>query len=142
MRQALAASSARYEFYLTVLAIFGAIALVLTASGLYGLMTYSVQNRRKELAIRTALGATPLDVQAMVVKQALRLTVYGVLAGIPLAVALTSITVSSIFGVQTWDPMMLAIVTLLLCVVSLFAAYVPSVRASQVDPVEALRFEA
>jgi len=142
MRQALAATSARYEFYMTVLAIFGAIALVLTASGLYGLMTYSVQNRRKELAIRTALGATPLDIQGMVVKQALRLTVYGVLAGIPLAVALTSITVSSIFGVQTWDPMMLAIVTLLLCVVSLFAAYVPSVRASQVDPVEALRLEA
>lgn len=141
MRQALAASSARYEFYLTVLAIFGAIALILTASGLYSLMTYSVQNRRKELAIRTALGATPLEIQSMVVKQALRLTVYGVLAGIPLAVALTSITVSSIFGVQTWDPMMLGIVTLLLCVVSLFAAYVPSVRASQVDPVEALRTE-
>jgi putative ABC transport system permease protein len=142
MRQALAASSARYEFYLTVLAIFGAIAVVLTASGLYGLMTYSVQSRRKELAIRTALGATPLDLQGMVVKQALRLTVYGVLAGIPLAVALTSITVSSVFGVQTWDPMMLAIVTLLLCVVSLLAAYVPSVRASQVDPVAALRLEA
>jgi putative ABC transport system permease protein len=142
MRQALAASSARFEFYLMVLAIFGAIALVLTASGLYGLMTYSVQSRRKELAIRTALGATPLDLQGMVVKQALRLTVYGVLAGIPLAVALTSITVSSVFGVQTWDPMMLAIVTLLLCVVSLFAAYVPSVRASQVDPVAALRLEA
>jgi putative ABC transport system permease protein len=142
MHEALAASSARYEFYLTVLAIFGTIALVLTASGLYGLMTYSVQTRRKELAIRAAFGATPFDVQGIVVKQALRLTVYGVLAGIPLAVALTSITVSSIFGVQTWDPMMLAVVTLLLCVVSLFAAYLPSVRASQVDPVEALRFEA
>jgi putative ABC transport system permease protein len=141
MRQALAASSARYEFYLTVLAIFGALALVLTASGLYGLMTYSVQNRRKELAIRTAFGATPVEVQWMVVRQALRLTVYGVLAGIPLAVALTTITVSSVFGVQTWDPMMLAIVTLLLCVVSLLAAYVPSVRASQVDPVAALRTE-
>jgi putative ABC transport system permease protein len=142
MRQALAASSARYEFYLTVLAIFGAIALVLTASGLYGLMTYSVQSRRKELAIRTAFGATPLELQGMVVRQALRLTAYGVLAGIPLGVALTSITVSSIFGVQTWDPLMLAIVTLLLCMVSLFAAYVPAVRASQVDPVAALRLEA
>lgn len=142
MRQALAASSARYEFYLTVLAIFGVIALVLTASGLYGLMTYSVQSRRKELAIRTALGATPLDVQGMVVAQALRLTVYGVLAGIPLAVALNRIAVSSVFGVQTWDPMTLAIVTLLLCVVSLFAAYVPSLRASQVNPIAALRLEA
>lgn len=142
MRQALAASSARYEFYLTVLAIFGAIALVLTASGLYGLMSYSVENRRKELAIRTAFGATPFEVQGMVVTQALRLTVYGVLAGIPLAVALTSITVSAVFGVQTWDPMMLAIVIVVLCAVSLFAAYVPSVRASRVDPVAALRFEA
>lgn len=142
MRQALAASSARYESYLTVLAIFGAIALVLAAAGLYGLMMYSVQNRRKELAIRTALGATPLDVQGMVVKQALRLTVYGVLAGIPLAMALTRVTVSLIFGVQTWDPMTLVIVTLLLCAVSLFAAYVPSLRASQVDPVAALRLDA
>ena len=142
MRQALAASSARYEFYLTVLAIFGAIALVLTASGLYGLMTYSVENRRKELAIRAALGATPRDVQGMVVKQALRLTLYGVLAGIPLAVALTRVTVSAIFGVQTWDVMTLGIVTLLLCVVSLSAAYLPSLRASQVDAVAALRLEA
>lgn len=142
MRQALAATSARYQFYLTVLAIFGAIALILTASGLYGLMTYSVQDRRKELAIRTALGATPLDVQGMVVKQALRLTAYGVLAGIPLALWLTRIIVSSIFGVPTWDPITLAIVTLGLCVVSLCAAYVPSVQASQVDPVAALRLEA
>jgi putative ABC transport system permease protein len=105
-------------------------------------MTYSVQSRRKELAIRTALGATPLDVQEMVVAKALRLTLYGVLTGIPLAVALTSITISTIFGVKTWDPMTLAIVTLLLCVVSLFAACVPSVRASQIDPVSALRLEA
>lgn len=142
MRQALAASSARYEFYLTSLAIFSVIALVLTASGLYGLMNYSVQSRRKELAIRTAFGATPHEVQGMVVAQALRLVFYGILAGIPLAVALTSITVSMVFGVQSWDPMMLAVVTLLLCLVSLFAAYVPSVRASQVDPVAALRLEA
>jgi len=142
MHEALAASSARYEFYVTVLTLFGAIALVLAASGIYGLMTYSVQRRRKELAIRAAFGATPLDVQAMVVKQALRLTLYGFLAGIPLALALTRVSVSSIFGIQTWDPMMLAIVTSLLCAVSLFAAYIPSLRASHVDPVEALRFEA
>ena len=142
IHEALAASSARYEFYVTVLTLFGAIALVLAASGIYGLMTYSVQRRRKELAIRAALGATPLDVQALVVKQALQLTVYGFVAGIPLAVALARVTVSSIFGLQTWDPMTLAIVTLLLCAVSLFAAYIPSLRASHVDPVEALRFEA
>jgi putative ABC transport system permease protein len=142
MHEALAASSARYEFYVTVLTLFGAIALLLAASGIYGLMAYSVQHRRKELAIRAAFGATPLDVQAMVVKQALRLTLYGFLAGIPLALALIQATVSSIFGIQSWDPMTLVIVTLLLCAVSLFAAYIPSLRASHVDPVEALRFEA
>jgi putative ABC transport system permease protein len=142
MHEALAASSARYEFYVSVLTLFGAIALVLAASGIYGLMTYSVQRRRKELAIRAAFGATPLDVQAMVVKQALRLTLYGFFAGIPLALVLTQATVSSIFGIQSWDPMTLVIVTLLLCAVSFFAAYLPSLRASHVDPVEALRFEA
>lgn len=141
MREALAASSARYEFYLMVLTVFGVIALVLTTSGLYGLMAYSVQHRGKELAIRAALGATPGDVQAMVVKQALRLTLYGVLAGIPLALALTRITVSSIFGFRAWDPATLAYVVLLLCAVSLFAAYLPSVRASRVSPVGALRSE-
>jgi putative ABC transport system permease protein len=139
MHEAVAVSSARYEFYLTVLALFSAIALVLTASGLYGLMACSVERRQKELAIRAALGATPLDVQAIVIKEAIELTGYGVLAGIPLALGLTRVTVSSIFGVEALNPMVLAFVVLSLCVVSLLAAYVPSVRASRLDPGMALR---
>jgi predicted permease len=139
MHEAVVASSARTEFYLTVLTLFGGIALLLTATGLYGLMAYSVQQRGRELAIRSALGATPIEVQTMVVTQALRLALWGAAAGIPLALALARITISLVFGIQTWDPIMLVLVTLLLCAVSLFAAYVPSIRASHVDPAAALR---
>jgi putative ABC transport system permease protein len=138
MHDALAASSARYEFYLMVLTLFAVMALCLTASGLYGFMSYLVQQRERELAIRAALGATPLDVQAIVVRQALRLTIFGLLAGIPCALAVARITVSAIFGIQPWDPLTLGLVTASLCVVSLMAAYVPSLRASRIDPAVAL----
>jgi hypothetical protein len=139
MHEAIAASFARTQFYMTLLTVFAGIALILTASGLYGLMTYSVHQRTEELAIRAALGATPGEVQQMVVTQAFRLTLWGTVAGIPLALALCRITISLIFGIQTWDPVMLALAALLLCLVSLFAAYVPSVRASRVNPAAALR---
>jgi ABC-type antimicrobial peptide transport system permease subunit len=67
------------------------------------------------------------------------LAIWGALAGIPLALALSRITISLVFGIQTWDPIMLSIVTLLLCVVSLLAAYLPSIRASHLDPMAELR---
>ncbi|HET9399601.1 MAG TPA: ADOP family duplicated permease [Candidatus Acidoferrales bacterium] len=139
MHEVVAASSARAEFYVTVLAAFSAIALLLTSVGLYGLMAFSVEQRRRELAIRSALGATPLDVQSMVVLQALRLTFFGALAGIPLALALSQIVISLVRGARPWDPLMLAVVSLGLCAVSLAAAFVPSLRASRVDPAIALR---
>jgi ABC-type antimicrobial peptide transport system permease subunit len=78
----------------------------------------------------------------MVVIQALRLTLLGALAGIPLAMAVGRVTVSMIYGVRTWDPLALLLIALLLCLVSLIAAYGPSVRASRVDPAGALRAEA
>lgn len=139
MHDALAASSARYEFYLMVLTLFAVMALCLTASGLYGLMSYLVQQREKELAIRSAFGATPLDVRAIVLRQALRLTLFGLLAGIPSALALVRVTVSAIFGIKPWDSLTFGLVAASLCVVSLLAAYLPSVRASRVDPAVALR---
>ena len=141
MHEAIAATSARAQFYMTFLMVFAGVALVLTAAGLYGLMMYSVEQRKRELAIRTALGATPRDVQKMVVGQALRLTFWGTLAGVPLALALVRVTISLIFGIETWDPVTLALVASLLSAVSLFAAYVPSVRASRVNPAAALRSE-
>jgi predicted permease len=141
MHEAIAASSARTQFYTTLLSVFAGIALILTATGLYGLMTYLVQQRKRELAIRAALGATPRNVQGIVVTQALQLTLWGALAGIPLALALARVTISLIFGIQTWDPVMLALVALLLCTVSVIAAYLPSIRASRVNPAAALRSE-
>jgi ABC-type antimicrobial peptide transport system permease subunit len=77
----------------------------------------------------------------MVLTQALRLTLWGALAGIPLALALARVTIHLIYGVQTWDPSILGLVGLLLCVISLFSAYVPAARASHIDPAAALRPE-
>lgn len=139
MHEAIAVFSMRTQFYVTVLGIFSCTAVFLTAMGIYGLVAFSVQERGRELAIRTALGAQPHKVQAMVVMQALRLTLWGALVGVPTSVALGRITISMIYGVQTWDPGVLALIAILLCVVSLLAAYVPSVRASHIDPANALR---
>ena len=141
MHEAIAASSARTQFYMTLLSVFAAVAVLLTAAGLYGLMAFSVQQRRRELAIRAALGATPRDVQGMVVMQALRLTLLGTLAGVPLAVALNRVTIGLIFGIRSWDPLVFALVPLALGAVSLLAAYAPSVSASRVNPAGALRAE-
>lgn len=135
MHEAIAALSARTQFYMTLLSVFAVIAVLLTAAGLYGLMAFLVQQRRRELAIRAALGATPLDVQGMVVMQA------GTLCGVPLAVALNRVTISLIFGIRSWDPLVFALVPVVLGAVSLLAAYAPSVSASRVNPAGALRAE-
>ena len=142
MREAIAASSARIRFYIILLSLFSGAALALTGMGTYSLLSYSVEQRRKELAIRSALGAVPLEVQAIVVTQALRLTAGGTLVGIPLALLLARITISLVFDVRPWDPVVLMLVGLLLCAVSLFAAYLPARRASQCDPAAALRTDA
>jgi putative ABC transport system permease protein len=107
--------------------------------GLYGLMAYSVQQRTQEIGIRMALGAGPEDVRNLVVLQGMRLALLGISIGIPTALALTRVMVSMIFGIRTWDPAVFAAVALLLTAVALFATYVPSLRATRVDPVDALR---
>ncbi len=141
MHEAIAASSARTQFYMTLLTVFAVTAVLLTAAGLYGLMAFSVQQRRRELAIRAALGATPRDVQGMVVMQAWRLTLLGTLCGVPLSLALNRVTIGLIFGIRSWDPLVFALVPLALGAVSLLAAYAPSVSASRVNPAHALRVE-
>jgi len=141
MRERIAASSARTQFYMTLLTVFAVIALALAAAGLYGLMAYSVQQRGRELAIRSALGASPRDIQELVMLQALRLALWGTLAGVPAALALSRVTISLVFGIETWDPATLGLVAFLLCAASLSAAYVPSVQASRVNPAAVLRAE-
>ena len=139
MHEVVAASSARTEFYMMLLTLFAAIALLLAAVGLYGLMAYSVQQRTQEIGIRMALGAGPGDVRGMVMWQGMRLALLGIVAGIPAALALTRVMVSMVVGIPTWDPAVFGAVALLLGAVGLFAAYVPSIRATRVDPVDALR---
>ncbi|HEY2016918.1 MAG TPA: ABC transporter permease [Bryobacteraceae bacterium] len=139
MHEVVAASSARTEFYMMLLTLFAAIALLLAAVGLYGLMAYSVEQRTAEIGIRIALGASPGDVRSLVVWQGMRLAMLGILAGIPAALALTRVMVSMIVGIPTWDPAVFAATALLLGAVGLLATSIPSIRATRVDPVDALR---
>jgi putative ABC transport system permease protein len=139
MHEVVAASSARTQFYMMLLSVFAGIALLLAAVGIYGLMAYSVQQRTQEIGIRMALGADHSDVRNMVVAQGMRLALLGIAVGIPTALALTRVMSSMIFGIETWDPAVFGIVAVLLCAVTFFATFVPSLRATRVDPVEALR---
>jgi predicted permease len=139
MHQVIAASSARTQFYTTLLTVFAGVALVLAAFGLHGLLAYSVQQRTQEIGIRMALGAGPHDVRSMVVFQGIRLALLGIAVGIPAALGLTRITMSIIFGIQTWDPAVVAGVAVLLGCVALVATYLPALRATRVNPADALR---
>src|ERR1700677_324607 len=129
----------RFNTYL--LGIFAALAMLLTAVGLYGLIAYSVAQRTHELGIRMALGGRPRDMLRLIVGQGLRLAIFGVGIGLAAAFVLTHFLSSMLFGVSTADPISyLAVVTLLLVVV-IVACYVPARRAMRVDPMVALRYE-
>ena len=135
----LSVASARFQTLL--LTLFAALALVLTAVGLYGVVSYNVGRRTREIGVRMALGARPADAQWLVVRYALGMTVAGVLVGVPLALAASSAVRAELYGVEARDPASLAGAALVLVVVGVFAGLVPARRAANVDPVEALRGE-
>jgi len=139
MHQVVAASSARTEFYTLLLAVFAGMALLLATVGLYGLMAYSVEQRAVEIGIRMALGAEPRDVRNMVIWQGMRLGAMGIAMGVPAAVMLARVMNNLIVGMRSWDPEVFAGVALTLAAIAMLASYVPSVRATRVDPVEVLR---
>jgi predicted permease len=120
---------------------FGVLALLLACIGLYGLVSYEVARRTREIGIRTALGAERQDVLRLVLMQGMRLALAGAAVGIALALVLTRYTTSLLFGVGASDPLTYAAVTALLVGVTLLACYVPARRATRVDPVVALRYE-
>ena len=141
MQQVVGESTARNDFYMTLLSIFAGVALVLASIGVYGLMAYSVQQRTQEIGVRMALGASPKQVRRMVVIQGMRLAIVGVILGAASALGLTRLMSSLLYGVKPWDPLTIVLVSVLLSGVTLLATYLPARRASRVDPMVALRYE-
>jgi putative ABC transport system permease protein len=123
----------------SLLAVFGVLALALAAIGLYGVMSYSVSQRTREIGIRMALGAHQRDVRGMVVRQGLSLAVAGVAVGLVVAFALARFVTNLLFGVSGADPVTFVAGPVLLRAVTVLATLLPAVRASRVDPSNALR---
>jgi predicted permease len=141
MQQVSLNSTARQNFNLLLLGVFAAIALLLAAVGIYGVMSYSVEQRTHEVGIRAALGASRSDVLKLIVGQGFKLTLIGVGMGIVGALMLTRFVSSLLYGVRPSDPATFLAVSLLLAGVALLASYIPARRATKVDPMVALRCE-
>ena len=120
---------------------FGLIALALACVGLYGIMSYSVSRRTNEIGVRMALGAGRFNVLDLVVRQALQLTILGVIFGVAAAWALTRFLTSFLYGVRPADPVTFGLVSLAVILVSILSSYIPARRATKVDPMVALRYE-
>ena len=134
-------SVARTSFTLVMLEIAGAMALALGIIGIYGVMSYTVSQRKREIGIRLALGAQGGDVLHMVLRQGTKLALVGVAAGICAALVLTRLMANLLFGVTAHDPLTFAVVAAMLILVALLACYIPARRAMLVDPIVALRYE-
>jgi predicted permease len=141
MDEIVVSSTARDSFNMLLLTIFGAVALILAAIGIYGLMAYSVQQRTQEMGIRMALGADRSTIRKLVVWHGMRLAIIGVVLGIAAAFGLTRLISSFLFGVKSWDPFVFVTVPIVLSAVALLAVWLPATRAAKLDPMQALRIE-
>jgi len=134
-------STARQNFNLLLLGLFAAIALLLAAVGIYGVMSYNVEQRTHEIGIRAALGASRGDTVSLLVVQALRMTLAGLAIGMAASFGLTRLLNTQLFGVKPSDPLTFVVVPLILLAVALAAACIPTLRATRIDPLTALRHE-
>ncbi|HKC70233.1 MAG TPA: FtsX-like permease family protein, partial [Terriglobales bacterium] len=134
-------SLAQPRFSLLLMAVFGGLALLLAAIGLYGVISYSVARRTQEIGIRMALGASRRRVFAMVVGQGGKMAGLGIVLGVAAALGVTRMMASFLYGVKPTDGLTLAVVCILLAGVALLACYLPARRATKVDPMVALRYE-
>jgi len=141
MEEYVSSSVAAPRFNTTLLAIFASVALVLTVIGLYGVMSYSVAQRTNEIGIRMALGAQARDVLGLIVKDGIKIVGVGLSLGIGGALLLTKLLESLLFGVTTRDPLTFIFIAGLLSLVAMLACCIPALRATRVDPLEALRCE-
>lgn len=141
MDEIVAQSTSRENFNMLLLSTFGAVALVLAAIGIYGLMAYSVEQRTQEMGIRMALGADRGTIRNLVVWHGMRLALVGVVLGIGAAFGLTRFLASFLFGVKTWDPTVFVAVPVILSAVAFVAVWLPAARAAKLNPMQALRVE-
>jgi putative ABC transport system permease protein len=141
MEEVVVHSTAREDFNMLLLTIFGASALVLAAIGIYGLMAYSVQQRTQEMGIRMALGADRAKIRNLVVRHGMTLALIGVVIGVGAAFGLTRLLATFLFGVKMYDPTVFVTVPVILSAVALAAVWFPATRASKLDPMQALRVE-
>jgi putative ABC transport system permease protein len=139
MEQVFADSAARPRFLAELLALFAALALALAAIGTYGILSYSVSERTKEIGIHMALGATRGSVLGMVLGQGMRLTIVGLVSGLIASFGLTRLLQAQLFNVKPTDPATLSIVAAFIAVIAFIACYVPAQRATRVDPMVTLR---
>jgi putative ABC transport system permease protein len=139
MDNIVAEALARQRFSMLLLGLFAVLALLLASVGIYGVMSYSVAQRTREIGIRIALGARRADVLQMTVKQGLKLVGAGMVLGLLAAFLLTRVMASLLFGISATDPITFMGISLVLLMVAILASYVPALRATRVDPIIALR---
>jgi predicted permease len=131
----------RERLLATLSGFFGGLALLLASIGLYGILSYGVASRTKEIGIRMALGAQPREVLSLVLREAVVLVLVGVMVGLPVIFAATRFASTLLFGLTSHDPLSLSLAALSMFVVAMIAGYLPARRATRVDPLVALRYE-
>jgi ABC-type antimicrobial peptide transport system permease subunit len=141
MTERVGESIAQPRFQAGLVNLFGAVALLLAACGIYGVLAYAVTQRQREIGIRMALGAQKHNVLLLVIGQGMKLALAGVVIGVFSALALTRVLRNLLYEVKPTDPLTFAVVTLLLVAIAVFACWLPARRASRIDPMEALRYE-
>ncbi len=141
MEEVMSDTVGRARFNTLLLGLFAALATLLAAVGIFGVMNYSVTLRTREIGLRMALGARPREVLLLILKQGLLLTLLGVAIGLAGALALTRVMSGLLFGIGAADPATYAAIVLVLLVVSFIACYIPARRATRVDPLIALRYD-
>jgi putative ABC transport system permease protein len=141
MEQLVEGASDQPRLLSTLISSFAIMALLLAAVGLYGVMAYMVTERTHEMGIRMALGATRSSVLGMILSQGLKLSAFGIVAGLLVSLAFTRVLGTFLFHVGSTDPITFAAVALLLVAVAFAASYIPARRAMRVDPMVALRYE-